>query len=306
MSASMISYEDAFVARVAAMETTLHSSDSHMPANPILVAQRIIDTASTLAQINEPTIGSPLRQEVISSAPTLKRNYGSLNLSKMSSSYSSSSSSCFSSPTSARFPIYVTQEDDLMDQDVSPCSSASNSPMLEFSTGGQFSQEHDTFGVMFGSNLAPEFVSDDEASAYLDFMDTLEDCDSLGRFAETVEISKVVASNTTKTILTLEPWRPERTIGFLLADPNHSYSVDVIEPSRVESIKIASSNPLFNIASPRITESAWGVQSSAIDSAPWVKVAPVVGSGSLEALQWIPAIALLALVANLFMGSVFW
>ncbi|CAE6464782.1 hypothetical protein ACGC1H_006023 [Rhizoctonia solani] len=304
MPASMISSEDAFVARVAAMEVTLHSPDSDMPANPILAAQRIIDTASTLAQIDERPIGSPLRQEVTPLAPTLKRNYGSLNLSKMSSSSSSSSSSCFSSPTSPRFPIYDTQEDDLMDQDASPSSSASNSPMLEFSTSGQFNQELDPSGVML-SNLAPEFVSGDESSAYLDFMDTHEDCELLGQFAETVGTSKVAASNTTDDVLTLEPWRPERTIGFLLVNPNHSYSLDIIEPSRVQSIKMASSNPLFNVASPRITESAWGLESLVIDSVPWAKVAPVVGSGSFESLQWIPVVALLALVANLFMGSVF-
>ncbi|CAE6506832.1 unnamed protein product [Rhizoctonia solani] len=310
MSTDLNSCESTFVSRVAAMEYNLHTSDSDMPTNPILAAQRIVNTASALAQINERLAGSPLRQEVTHSAPMLKRNYASLNLTKMSSSSSSSASSAsLSTPTSARFPMYETpfakDEDDIMEQDFSPASSPYNSPVLEFSTRGQFSHEPEPLGVTFRPNLTFGFVSGDEASAYFDFMDTLEDCDSLGRFTQMVETSKLaVESNTTEAVPTLEPWRPERTIGFLSHNLNDSYALCIAESGCGESIRmdsfVASPTPLFDAASPQITQDAWGRQSLVLGSEPWVQVAsPAAGSESFMALQWIPAITLVVLIANL-------
>ncbi|CUA71245.1 hypothetical protein RSOLAG22IIIB_04550 [Rhizoctonia solani] len=314
MCTDLNSCESTFVSRVAAMESNLRTSDSDMPTNPILAAQRIVNTASALAQINERLAGSPLRQEVTHSAPMLKRNYGSLNLSKMSSSSSSSaSSSSLSTPISARFPMYETplaeDEDDIMEQDFSPASSPSNSPVLEFSTRGQFSHEPEPLGVTFGPNSFG-FVSDDEASAYFEFMDTLEDCDSLGRFTQMVETSKLAIDlNTTQAVPTLEPWHREPTIGFLSANLNDSYSACVTESRYGESITmdsfVASPTPLFDAASPRMTQDSWGQQSLVLSSEPWVQVAsPAAGSESFMALQWIPAITLVVLIANLVMRSI--
>ncbi|CAE7172576.1 unnamed protein product [Rhizoctonia solani] len=267
MSANLSSCESDFVARVAAMEYNLDTYDSDVP-NPILAARRIVNAASALAQLDEHPSKSPLRQQVTLEAPKLKRNYGSLDLSRMSSSYSSSSASSLSTPISATFPMdrAWNQDEDIIERDEDDFT-GQDSPVLEFSTRARFTEQLE-LGVVFGPGLVPEFMPADEAEAYLNFMDVLEDCDSLGHFADTSAVEVEV-----------EQWQPEHR----LVSPC---------PTRCQPI----TPNLFTIASPRVTQRAWALD----------QVAPrTIGSGSFDTFQWIPTIALIALIANLVVRSVF-
>ncbi|CAE6421971.1 unnamed protein product [Rhizoctonia solani] len=238
----MSSYRSEFITRAALMEIAMHASESGvLPVNPISVAQQTTNNTNALAQIKERPIGSSLRRELALQAPTLKRNYGSLDLSKMMSTSYSTSSSSVSTPTDAVFPMHCTRwaesEGDLIEQDVSPASSAPNSPVLEFSTRHKThatDYESEPLGVIFGPDLTPEFVPADEASDYLDFLDALEDCDSLGHFAERFEAPESSPTPSTldftssrsyfstrgsRSESTLGPWRPEHTAGSPLDNP---------------------------------------------------------------------------------------
>ncbi|KAH7338222.1 hypothetical protein B0J17DRAFT_416511 [Rhizoctonia solani] len=327
MPANINSYETDFVARVATLDADMHISKSHaMPINPILAAQQIASTAGALARMGGDSIVSPLRHEVIRSAPTLKRNYGSLDLSRMmSASYSSPSSSVVSTPIDGVFPMHHTKftqdEGDFIEQDVSPASSAPNSPALEFSTSGRSSWELESFGVTFGSNLTPEFVSADEVSGYLDFMDALEDCDSLGRFAE--EVVSDIDSDTRESInrrsffirksgldTTWGHWHSEHTMEPISTNPNDLSSSSNIEldcaDSEMMELVWTSPNPLFDVASPRIPEGSWGPQSPILDSALWAEVAsPAIAPGYFDAFQWTRSIVLLVLFVKVILGLVY-
>ncbi|KAG8712442.1 hypothetical protein FRC11_000130 [Ceratobasidium sp. 423] len=300
------------------MEIAMYTSKpSALPVNPILAAQQIVSDAGALTQIKERPIGSSLCQELTLQAPTLKRNYGSLDLSRMMS-YSSSSSSV-STPTDAVFPMHC----DFIEQDVSPASSVPNSPVLEFSIRHETqttNYDPEPLGVIFGPGLTPEFVPANEASDYLDFLDTPEDCDSLGHFAEsspTLSTLDVISGRSYPSVWasgsdsTLELWRPEHTTGSLLVNPGDLASSDVIELSCAElraldSI-LNSPKPAFLATSPRIMEGAWGLPSSTLDSAVVAEItSPAIGPGSFEVMQWIPTIASLALVASLVMGPAYW
>ncbi|CAE6399098.1 unnamed protein product [Rhizoctonia solani] len=292
MPINMCSYETDFVARVAAMDTNMYISKSDaVPVNPILAAQKIASTADALARMSGDFVISPLRHEVTLPTPTLKRNYGSLDLSRMlSDSCSSSNSSVVSTPIDGVFPMHRAQPDegDFIEQDVSPASSAPNSPALEFSTHGRSSWEFDSFGVAFGPNLTPEFVSADEVSGYLDFMDALEDCDSIGRFAENV-VSDINSGTTYPSDLS-----PSSTIEMNCADS------DMME------VLLASPNPLFDVASPRISHDSWGIHSPILDAAPWTEAtSPVITPGTFDMFQWTRSIALIALLVNLIRGLVY-
>ncbi|CCO29998.1 hypothetical protein BN14_04022 [Rhizoctonia solani AG-1 IB] len=271
----MSSYESAFVGRVAAMES-LHAGRS-VPENPILAAQRIIATAEILAQVDRPLSGSPLRYEAIISAPRLKRNYGSVDLNEIASTSSSAGMSNIVTSTDTSFPMQLDEDEgELIEQDISPPSSAPGSPVLEFSTRKceTMSIHQEPLGVMFGSDLAPEFIPVDEVSDHPDYLDTLEDCDSLGHFAE-VDMSP--------------------------ADSE----LHCAKSTTIDSLLI-SPKPLFEMASPRITQGSWGLTIPAFGSAFDAQVvSPVIGPGSFETLPWIPAIASLALVANVVMGPVY-
>ncbi|KAF8686285.1 hypothetical protein RHS04_00213 [Rhizoctonia solani] len=322
----MRSYESVF-----AMDSVYASE---MPINQVLAAQRIVDTEKALAQVNEHLSFSPLRRKVMVPAPKLKRNYGSLDLNRAMST-SSSDSSVVTTPTDTSFPTHYVQwnedEGEVIEQDDTPLSSAPASPMLEFSTRQNHShkavascQEPQPFGVMFGPNSTPELVSANEIADYLDFLDVLEDYDSLEQFAEAGMLGSAscLDPNATK----FSPARVHRSVhrahldstpsqwnlnhSSLASTPEKTSSATVIELnhtglSTVNSL-LASPKLLFEPASPQISRGAWRLPGPTLDSAFDTQVAsPSTGTAWSETLPWISAILSLALIANMMMGRAY-
>ncbi|CAE6445574.1 unnamed protein product [Rhizoctonia solani] len=334
MSASVSSHEYAFIGRVDAMESSMMFQRTFepcaMPINPILAAQWIVNTAEALKQVEKSLARSPLRREVTLSAPKLKRNYGSVDLSKIMSTSSSSGSSVIVTPIDASFPMHRVKwdedEGEIVEQDVSPASSAPSSPVLEFSIfcnrrrrTVSTHKEPQPFGILFGPSLTPEFVPAHELSDYLEFLDTLEDCDSLGQLAdlgapslpsspdpnatELIPSCSYVSICKSNSASTIRQWSLDQSSPSTTEDMSSTdIKLDRADLTAVDSL-LASPKHLFEAVSPRIIQGSWGLPGPVFESAFDAQIAsPTIGTGLPETLPWIPAIASLALVATVAMG----